>query len=358
VSATSAHRFRAPGRVNLIGGQVDYHEGWVVSLAIDRDVEVRAAARDDGRVLAQSSDFDGEIDVAADGSDDPPATRPVWGRAVAGVVRALAELGREPLGVDLTVASTVPVGAGLSSSAAFEVACALALCDRAGFDLRGTELALAAQRAEHIATGVPCGVQDQMASVYGRADHAVFLDCRTLTVEHVPMPAELSVLVVHSGVPRTLEGSPYAQRRAESEAVATQLGLRVLRDATLEQVKDIPRGRHAVTEMVRVRRFATALRNHDLDALGPLMLASHASSRDDMQVSIPELDVLVECLVDAGAFGARLTGAGFGGCVVAIGPSGSAAEIAEEAVASYRARTGLEPAAWLMRAAEGASRVE
>jgi galactokinase len=358
VSANSAHRFRAPGRVNLIGGQVDYHEGWVVSLAIDRDVEVRAAARDDGRVVARSSDFDGEIDVAADGSDDPPATRPVWGRAVAGVVRVLAELGREPLGVDLTIASTVPVGAGLSSSAAFEVACALALCERAGFDLRGTELALAAQRAEHVATGVPCGVQDQMASVLGRADHAVFLDCRTLAVEHVPMPAELAVLVVHSGVPRTLEASPYAQRRAESEAVATELGIRVLRDATLEQVQDIPRGRHAVTEMVRVREFASALRDHDLDALGPLMLASHASSRDDMQVSIPELDVLVECLVEAGAFGARLTGAGFGGCVVAIGPSGSAAAIADRAVASYRARTALEPAAWLMRAAEGASRVE
>jgi galactokinase len=351
-----ARTFRAPGRVNLIGGQVDYHEGWVVSLAIDRDVVVRAMTRDDGRVIARSSSFDDDVEIAADGHDHPPATRPIWGRAVAGVTRVLAELGRAPVGADLAIASTVPVGAGLSSSAAFEVACALALADAAGFALRGTDLARAAQRAEHVATGVPCGIQDQMASVHGRADHAIFLDCRTLEIEHLPMPAELSVLVVHSGVPRALEATAYAQRRAESEAVAGRLGLRVLRDATLEQVRDLPRGRHAVTEMERVREFARALRAHDLDALGPLMLSSHASSRDDMEVSIPELDVLVECLVDAGAYGARLTGAGFGGCVVAIGAVESIGAIAERATARYRARTGLEPTAWVVRAADGASR--
>jgi len=158
------------------------------------------------------------------------------------------------------------------------------------------------------------------------------------------------------GVPRTLEGSPYAQRRAESEAVAARLGLRVLRDATLEQVRDIPRGRHAVTEMQRVQDFARALRGRDLEALGPLMLASHASSRNDMEVSIPELDVLVECLVEAGAYGARLTGAGFGGCVVALGPVGSIRAIADRATEQYRARTGLEPSAWVVRGADGACR--
>jgi galactokinase len=355
---TPTRTFRAPGRVNLIGGQIDYHEGWVVSLAIDRDVVVRATARDDGRVVARSSDFDGEVDIAAAGHDDPPATRPAWGRAVAGVVRVLADLGRAPAGADLTISSTVPIGAGLSSSAAFEVACALALSDAAGNPLAGAELAFAAQRAEQAAAGVPCGIQDPMTSVLGRAGHALYLDCRTLDVEHLPMPPELSVLVVHSGVARTLEGSPYAQRRAESEAAAAQLGLRVLRDATLEQVRDIPRGRHAVTEMQRVRDFARALRAHDLDALGPLMLASHASSRDDMQVSIPELDLLVECLVEAGASGARLTGAGFGGCVVAIGPVASAATILERATARYRADTGLEPSTWIVRGSAGATRMQ
>jgi galactokinase len=347
--------FRAPGRVNLIGGQVDYHEGWIVSLAIDRDVVVRASARDDGRVVARSSDFAGTVDIAADGRDDPPATQPTWGRTVAGVTRVLADLGRTSVGVELAITSTVPVGAGLSSSAAFEVACALALADAAGFALHGTDLALAAQRAEHVATGVPCGIQDQIASVCARADHAVFLDCRTLEIEHLPIPPELCVLVVHSGVPRALEGTPYAQRRADSEAVAARLGLRVLRDASLDQVRDLPRGRHAVTEMVRVREFARALRAHDLGALGPLMLASHASSRDDMEVSTPELDTLVDCLVAAGAYGARLTGAGFGGCVVAIGPHDAAGAIAEHATASYRARTGLDPTAWIVHAAPGAS---
>ncbi len=320
-----------------------------------RAVRVRATARDDGRVVAQSSEFRGDVDVAADGTDDPTATRPEWGRAVAGVTRVLAELGRPPIGVHLAVTSTVPIGAGLSSSAAFEVACAYALADAAGFALNGTELARAAQRAEHAATGVPCGIQDQMTSVLGRAGHALFLDCRTLEVEHVALPAEIFVLVVHSGVARTLEASPYAQRRAESEAVATRLGLRVLRDATVEQVHNIPRGRHAVTEMQRARAFAQGLRTGDLDALGPLMLASHASSRDDMEVSIPELDALVECLVDAGAYGARLTGAGFGGCAVAIGPVESVDAIADLAMERYRALTGLEPTAWVVRAAAGAS---
>jgi galactokinase len=352
-----ARVFRAPGRVNLIGGQVDYHEGFVVSMAIDRDVRVRASRRSDGRITVRSSAFEGDVDVAADGTDEPRATRPSWGRAVSGVVRVLAEHGRAPVGADLVVTSNLPVGAGLSSSAAFEVACALALCDAAGFELPPDDLAHAAQRAEHVATGVPCGIQDQMAAVRGRADHAVFLDCRSLDLEHIEIPRDARVVVVHSGVSRTLEASPYAQRRAESQAVASRLGLRVLRDATMEQVRDVPRGRHAVTEMQRVQSFADALRQGDVDALGPLMLASHASSRDDMEVSIPELDTLVECLVDAGAYGARLTGAGFGGCVVALAPAAGAEEITARATARYRERTGREPTAWIVRAADGGGRV-
>ena len=350
-------RFRAPGRVNLIGGQVDYHEGWVVSMAIDRDVVVTARPRADARIVAHSDELEEVVHVAADGSDDPGAVQPAWGRVVGGVTRVLAELGRRPAGADLSITSTVPIGGGLSSSAAFEVAVALGLCEVAGFSLAPRDLALAAQRAEHVATGVPCGTQDQLASVFGRAGHALFLDCRSLEIEPLPLPAAVRVLVVHSGVPRTLEGSPYAQRRAESIEVGARLGLRAFRDATLDQVRDQPRGRHAVSEMVRVRAFADALRAADIDALGPLMLASHASSRDDMEVSTPELDALVELLVGAGAFGARLTGAGFGGCVVALVPHDRAGEIAGTATHTYREKTGREPIAWIVEAASGAGPV-
>jgi galactokinase len=341
--------FRAPGRVNLIGGQVDYHEGWIVAMAIDHDVRITASPRTDARITATSREYAGTVEIAADGSDDPVRVEPSWGRTVAGVARVLGGAS----GVALDITSDVPIGAGLSSSAAFEVACALAL----GTELRGDELALAAQAAEHVATGVPCGIQDQMAAVHGRAGHAIFLDCRTREMEHVPMPPELRVLVVHSGVPRVLEATPYAERRAESLAVAEQLGLPALRDATFDQVRDLPRGRHAVTEMQRAHDFAAALRNGDLDALGPLMLASHASSRNDMGVSIPELDALVEYACAAGALGARLTGAGFGGCIVALVPADRAGAIAAQTAADYRARTNREPQWWIVQAADGAGPV-
>ncbi|MDQ1511878.1 MAG: galactokinase, partial [Actinomycetota bacterium] len=203
-----ARRFRAPGRVSLIGGQVDYHEGWVVSMAIDRDVRVAVHPRADRRVVARSNEIDGMIDLAADATDDPRAVQPAWGRAVGGVLRVLADLGRPPAGAELEITSTVPIGGGLSSSAAFEVAVALALNDVAGFSLPLHDLALAAQRAEHVATGVPCGNQDQLTSVFGRAGHALLIDCRTLEIEPLPIPDTIRVLVVHSGVPRALEDSP------------------------------------------------------------------------------------------------------------------------------------------------------
>ncbi|MDQ1520072.1 MAG: galactokinase, partial [Actinomycetota bacterium] len=251
-AAGGARYFRAPGRVNLIGGHVDYHEGWVVPMAIDRDVLVACRPRTDGRVVVRSLDLDGVVDVAADGSDESRRVSPSWGRLVAAVVRTLAEAGRRAAGADIAVATNLTIGGGLSSSAAFEIAIALALNDAAGFSLPNRELALAGQRAEHLATGVPCGVQDQMAALCGVEDHALLLDCRTFDVSTLPIPRSLRVLIVHSGVPRTLEGSPYAQRRADGEAVAAALGLRALRDATLDQVRDQPRGRHVVSEMQRV----------------------------------------------------------------------------------------------------------
>jgi galactokinase len=288
----------APGRVNLIGDHTDYQDGLCMPMAIDRAVRVTFAGRSDGAVRVRS-------DAADDGSQ----------RIVDAVIDVLDGT---LAGFDATVTSTIPTGAGLSSSAAFEVAVALAAADVAGIPLEGRALARAAQEAEHRASGVPCGIMDQMACVFGRAGHALLLDCRTLEVKHVALPEGVAVVVVHSGVARRLDQSAYAERRAACEAAAARLGVPALRDATIDQVRDDPIARHVVSENGRVLAYADAFRTGDLARAGALMLESHASLRDDFAVSIPELDDLVSALVDAGAYGARLTGAGFGGCVVAL----------------------------------------
>ncbi len=204
------------------------------------------------------------------------------------------------------------------------------------------------------ATGVPGGIMDQLASLYGRAGHALLVDCRTDEVAPVAISSRIAVLVVHSGVPRTLAGTAYAARRAECEAIASRLGLATLRDASPAQVRDQPRARHVVSENARVLATAAALPDGDLSVLGPLLLASHASLRDDYEVSIPELDLLVELLVECGAAGARLTGAGFGGCVVALAQRNHADDVLAKAVLRYRAATGTEPLAFVARAVDGA----
>jgi galactokinase len=329
---------RAPGRVNLIGDHTDYNEGFVLPLAIDLETVVRARPRDDAEIRLHSETSG-------------------WDRYAAGVAEVLAARGRADVGIEGTISSSVPVGAGLSSSAALEVALALALCAAAGFELPPLELALACQEAELVATGVPCGIMDQLASVAGVAGHALLIDCRSLEVRPIPIPAGLAVLVVHSGVERRLVDSAYAERRAACEAVAARLGVRALRDATPEQVADDPRARHVVAENERVLAAADALAAGDTAALGPLLAASHASLRDDFEVSTPELDALVAALEEAGALGARLTGAGFGGCAVALVPAPDAGRVARRASATYRAETGLEPRTFHCRAAAGAGKI-
>lgn len=320
--------FRAPGRVNLMGDHTDYNDGLVLPIAIGLECVVAARPRDDGEVSLRSLD---EVE------DD-------WTRYVDAVREVIAPAH----GVDGVLASSVPPGSGLSSSAALEVAVALAL---GGGELAPVELALACQRAEHLATGVPSGVMDQLASVAARADHALLIDCRTLGLRHVRIPVDAAIVVVHSGVPRALEQSAYAERRAACERIARELGLRSLRDATLDQVLDEPLGRHVVTENARVEQTAEALEQGDLRRVGELMRESHASLRDDYVVSTRELDALTELLESAGAHGARLTGAGFGGCVVAIASSAAADRILETASASYEL-------VWVVRASNGAGQVQ
>jgi galactokinase len=321
----------APGRVNLIGDHTDYTGGLVLPMAIDLGTTV--VGRRGGSVVSLVSDTEDEEAVVPLDVAEPAAVRPAWARYVAGVVSVL----RPPHGFTGRVTTTLPVGAGLSSSAALEVAVALAL----GFEGSALDLALACQRAEHEASGVPSGVMDQLASAAGVAGHALLIDCSTLRVTPAPLPDGVEVVVVHSGQSRTLVGSAYAERRSQCEAAARVVG--PLKDATPGALTELPdpvvraRARHVITENERVRSFAGALAAADLAACGDLMKSSHASLRDDFEVSTPRLDALVAGLsARPGVHGARLTGAGFGGCVVAL------------------ADPGAIPEGWHVRAVDGA----
>ena len=310
----------APGRVNLIGDHTDYTGGWALPMAVDRGTTVELE-RGGATVELRSAD-DPEpacvpIDVA-----DPAAVRPAWARYVAGVVAVL----RPPAGGRGRVGTTLPLGAGLSSSAALEVAVALAL----GFDGTPLELALACQRAEQLAWGTRTGILDQLASAAGVAGHALLIDCAALVVEPVPLPGDVAVVVADTGQRRSVATSAYAERRAQCEAAEAVIGpLRAASSADVASLDDAVvrrRARHVVTENARVLDFAAAVRAGDLAGAGRLMAESHASLRDDFEVSTPALDALVERLAATpGVYGARLTGAGFGGCAVALADPASPA---------------------------------
>jgi galactokinase len=342
--------FRAPGRVNLMGDHTDYNDGFVLPVVIGLDCVVASRRRGDARIRVQSLDAPEDqrlVEIPADGGSAPTDVKPSWGRYVAGVARALSDLGRPLVGIDAVLSSAVPMGSGLASSAALEVAIALALCAAGGLRADWRSLALACREAEELATGVPCGIMDQLACLKGREGHALLIDCRSLNVSHVRFPRSLAIVAVHSGMPRKLEESAYAERRAACEAIAAALRLPALRDANVDQVRDLPLARHVVSENARVLETAKALEKEDTTALGQLFGDSQASLRDDYRVSTPELDALVAALITAGAAGARITGAGFGGCVVGLSELSGASAVANEAARWYRAQTGLEPTAWV-----------
>ena len=311
-----------PGRVNLIGDHTDTTGGLVLPMAIDLATTVRGHRGGDHVVLTSADEPEPAV-VSLD-VEDPSSVTPSWGRYVAGVV---AEL-RPGSGFVGSVTTTLPLGAGLSSSAALEVAVALAL----GF--AGTPLALAqlTQRAEQRASGVPCGIMDQLASAAGKVGQALLIDCHDASITPVTLPEDVEVRVIHSGEARQLAGSAYAERRAAAEAAEVILGpLRLVTEVEAVDRLDDPvlrrRARHVVTENARVRHFADALSQGDLHLAGDLMVLSHASLRNDFEVSTPGLDHLVERLVATpGVHGARLTGAGFGGCVVALTEPGALGE--------------------------------
>lgn len=346
--------WRSPGRVNLIGEHTDYNDGFVLPLAIPREARVLAARRED-RVLriVSARATDAPVEVPLDGL--APGAVDGWAAYVAGTAWALAGHGVDVPGADLLVDGDVPRGAGLSSSAALECAVAGALLDLAGADLPLATIALLAQKAENDFVGVPCGVMDQFASTHGRAGHLLLLDTRSLEPRHIPfdLAAEgLTLVVIDTRAPHRLVDGEYAARRASCEQAAVLLGVPSLREVddlglAMSQLDDDVlqrRVRHVVTENHRVLDVVALLESGDVRGTGPLLTASHESLRDDYEVSSAELDVAVDAALRAGAYGARMTGGGFGGSAIALVDTGRTDALKHEVRAAFAAAGLGEPA--------------
>jgi galactokinase len=352
---------RAPGRVNLIGEHTDYNEGFVLPAAIDRDLCIAIRARSDPLVDVRSEGREART-VALDRFEHRAGG---WGAYVQGVAWALTETGHRLAGWDGAIASDIPVGAGLSSSAAIELATARAFEVTSEFGWEPTEIARLCQRAENVWVGLASGLMDQLACVRGRRGHALLLDCRSLDSEWVPIPDRTAVVILDTGTRRELETSAYNERRRECEAAARALGVGSLRDVSEPELRSrsaaLPerlerRARHVVTENARTLAAAEAMRAGDAGSVGRLMNESHLSLRDDFEVSSEALDAIVDAARTApGCFGARLTGGGFAGCAVAL-VEGSVTPEFERAVASAYARsTGRTCETYVCRASDGAS---
>ena len=357
---------QAPGRVNLIGEHTDYNDGFVLPCAIDYQTVIACRPRDDRRVRVVAVNYANagdEFDL-----DEPilPRADAPWSNYVRGVAKMLLERGLPLAGAELAIAGNVPQGAGLSSSASLEVAVGQAFKSLLGLaELTPTDLALIGQRAENQFVGCNCGIMDQLISARGAAGHALLIDCRSLDAAPVPMPADLAVMIVHSRVKRGLVDSEYNTRRQQCEAAARHYGVPALRDldqATLEAGAAgldpvvLRRARHVVSENRRTVEAAAALAARDMRRMGELMAASHASMRDDFEITVPAIDHLVAIAQQAIGTegGARMTGGGFGGCIVAVMPE-SRVDAVRAAIESHYRAPGGEPAAiWVCHASAGA----
>ncbi|MGD1997115.1 MAG: galactokinase, partial [Anaerolineae bacterium] len=356
---------RAPGRVNLLGGHTDYNEGFVLPAAIDRAAWVAAAPRKEPKVHIVALDLGEE---AVFPLTPVPPREGNWADYPRGVAWALEQRGLHLTGMEAALTSDVPVGAGLSSSAAVEVALAWAWRALSDLDLGRTELALACQRAENEYVGVRCGIMDQMAALWGKTRHALLLDCRTLEVEAVPLPAGTVIVVADTRVRRELASSEYNRRRQECEEAVHILSnhlprIRALRDISAADLARLDhhlpqplrkRARHVVMANARVLSAVEALREGDLKSFGDAMCRCHRSLRDDYEVSSPELDLLTKAAQKVpGCYGARLTGAGFGGCVVALAAEDATDELARQMKQAYQSRFGYSPSVIVCQASDG-----
>ncbi len=364
-AAEPAFIVRAPGRVNLIGEHTDYNDGFVFPMAIDRAAWIALRPRPDNRVLAISIDMHDRAEFALDSLRKPDETR--WSDYLAGVAWALQERGLRLGGWEGVVSGDVPIGSGLSSSAALELAAARAFYCVSGFAWDAARMALACQAAENQWLGVNCGIMDQLISAAGLPDRALLIDCRSLEWTAAPLPTGTAVVILDTGTRRGLVDSQYNARRSQCEAAARQFGVAALRDidlATFERrTHELDplirkRARHVISENDRALQARSAMEAGDAAALGNLMIASHISLRDDFAVSSPALDAIVDCAnAEPACYGARMTGAGFGGCAVALVAADRAEDFTLRVAAAYRAATSHEPALTITRASQGAETV-
>ena len=358
----------APGRVNVIGEHTDYNDGFVLPMAIDRYTIVAAAPSESKRVQLRSSTSDQPASVDLS-QPLKPAPKGTWSNYPVGVIAGFVARGLNPGGFDAFIHSTVPLGGGLSSSAALEVSTATLLEVVTGKTLDPVDKALLCQTAEHEYAGVPCGIMDQFISVMGKQDHLLLLDCRSRKPELVPMSdPSVALLITNTNVKHELTGGEYAKRRAQCEEAAKILGVPSLRDATadaLERARSrmdavvYRRARHVIGEIERTVHAAEGVRASNWPTVGQLMYASHTSLRDDYEVSCAELDAVVEIAqkigIKGGVYGCRMTGGGFGGCTVALVQADAVDAISKEIASQYERRTKIKPTLFVSRPAAGAT---
>lgn len=374
--AKPAFAATAPGRVNLIGEHTDYNDGLVLPMAIERQTLIVAGPSQNPSQITLASTCQSEI-ATVDLNQPLTQGKPRWANYVKGVIAGCLEQGMSLNGFNAMIDTNVPLGGGLSSSASLEVATAtliqaMFLADHPqSKQLDGTQIALLCQKAEHTFANTPCGIMDQFISTKAQLDHAMLLDCRSHETRMVPMtdPA-IAVLIINTNVRHELSGGEYGQRRNQCETAAAILNVKALRDASIDQLtaaktlldqKDqlvYKRARHVITEIERTQQAAAAAQRNDWSTFGKLMYQSHHSLRDDFEVSCKELDILVEIAsslgTQGGVFGSRMTGGGFGGCTVSIVQADKAKDIQKQITQAYQKQTGIEPAAFVTHAAQGA----
>ena len=359
-------RYRAPGRVNLIGEHTDYNDGFVMPAAIDLYTEVSITPRDDRRLFIYSGNFSESVEIDLD--DLNPRARGHWSDYVCGVAVTLERAGYRLKGADIEIGSNVPIGSGLSSSAALEVAAGYAILMNSDIEIDRVELARLCQRAENDFVGMHCGIMDQFISCFGRAGRALMLDCRSLEYQLLPLPENVRLVICNTMVKHELSSSEYNTRRAECEAGVQHFAeprpnVRALRDVTMNDLKRhggglseaiLKRCRHVITENERVLEAAAALERDDLRALGELMAESHRSLRDDYEVSCAELDTMVNLAARIdGVYGARMTGGGFGGCTINLLEADLVAQFKRSVARGYEQATGLAPEIYACSTADG-----